>query len=50
MKLALGQIKDKKRLLGLDIGQSSTGVAVSDFMLQKSYVSQFWTSIVAENN
>jgi hypothetical protein len=29
MKLALGQIKAPKRLLSLDIGSFSTGVAVS---------------------
>lgn len=40
MKLALGQIKNPKKLIGLDIGTLSTGVSISDSYLTKSYV---WT-------
>jgi RNase H-fold protein (predicted Holliday junction resolvase) len=36
-------------LLGLDIGHISTGVAVSDMLLQQSYVPLLCSSIVAEN-
>jgi hypothetical protein len=50
MKLSLGQIKSKKKLLGLDIGSTTTGVAVSDMLLQKSYVSLLYKSIVIEDN
>jgi hypothetical protein len=38
MKLALGQIKGPKKLIALDIGSLSTGIAVSCPNLQKSYV------------
>lgn len=33
MKLALGQIKGSKKLIGLDIGSLSTGVSISDSSL-----------------
>ena len=38
LKLSLGQIKAPKKLIALDIGSLSTGVAVSCPYIQKSYV------------
>lgn len=38
MKLALGRIIGPKRLLALDIGTLTTGVAISCPSLQKTYV------------
>lgn len=38
MKLALSQLPDPKRVIGLEIGSVSTAVSVSCSSLQKAYV------------